>query len=109
MKKSMLLAAATVLALQAVPAFAEEGAPHHKGKDRGAMMEKMFEEQDADKDGSISEAEFQAFTKKRFDDMDANKDGSVTKDEIKSHMEAKKAEWKAKNGDKKPPVDGAAE
>lgn len=104
----MLFAAAAILALQAIPAMAEEGKPHHKGKDRGAMMEKMFEEQDTDKNGSISEAEFQAFSKKKFDAMDANKDGSVTKDEIKAHHEAKKAEWKAKYGDKKPPVDAPA-
>lgn len=97
MKKTMLFAAAAILALQAIPAMAEEGKPHHKGKDRGAMMEKMFDEQDTDKNGSISEAEFQAFSKKRFDEMDVNKDGSVSKDEVKAHFEAKKAEWKAKH------------
>lgn len=90
MKKLMLLSAA-VLALQAIPALADD----HEGgkKDRGA---KMFDMQDTNKDGMISESEFVDHAKKRFTDMDGNKDGNVTKDEAKSHYEAKKAEWKEK-------------
>ncbi len=112
MKKTMLLAAAVILALQAIPALAEEGKKPHR--DGPGKMEKMFEEQDADKNGSVSEAEFQAFNKKRFDEMDGNKDGGLTKEEIKSHFDAKKAEWKAKRDSVKvekgqPPVSKPAE
>jgi len=93
MKKLMMLTAA-VLTIQALPALAEEGKGHKR--DGGKYMEKMFTEQDTDGNGSVSEAEFQAFSKKRFDGMDGNKDGSLTKEEIKAHHEAKRAEWKAK-------------
>lgn len=89
---------AAFLALQAVPAFAEEGGkPHHGGKG----LERMFEMQDTNKDGKVSEAEFLDFTKKRFVEMDANKDGSVTKEEAKTHFDKKKAEWAEKRKDMK--------
>lgn len=94
MKKLLLLGAA-VLTMQAVPAFAE----HHEGK-KGMKMEKMFDEQDTNKDGSISKDEFTAHALKRFEAMDGDKNGSVTKEEIKAHYEAKKAEWKAKKAAK---------
>lgn len=103
MKKILMLGAA-VLTMQALPALAEEGKKPHR--DHGKMMEKMFEHQDTDKDGSISKEESAANAAKRFEEMDANKDGKVTKDEVKAHHEAKRAEWKAKKeakGDDVPP------
>ncbi len=97
MKKTLLLAAAAILALQAVPAFAgPEG-----GKKHGERGDKMFEKIDANKDGTISAEENAAFSKKKFDEMDGNKDGSVTKDEAKAHHEAKRAEWEAKKAEMK--------
>ena len=97
MKKILLLSAA-FLALQAVPALAQDGVkPHHGGKG----PERMFEMQDANKDGKISEAEFVEFSKKRFVEMDANKDGSVTKEEAKTHFDKKKAEWAEKRKEMK--------
>ena len=109
MKKLLLLGAA-VLTMQAIPALAEEGGKmKHDG---GKRMEKMFAEQDANSDGSISKDEFVAHSTKRFEGMDGNKDGKVTKEEITAHYEAKKAEWKAKkeaSGDKPPVEKPAAE
>lgn len=94
MKKLFLLSAA-ILAVQTLPVLAQDGPPPHEGgKHHGKGMERMFEKQDTDKDGVITEAEFNAFTKKRFDDMDANKDGKVTKEEAKAHHDAMKAKWK---------------
>lgn len=102
MKKLMMLSAA-VLALQAIPAIAQEKGADH-GKHRG---EKFFEMQDTDKDGVISEAEFVAKAKERFTSMDADKDGKVTKEEAAAHHEAKKAKWKEKHGDKIKGKEGA--
>jgi hypothetical protein len=94
MKKIMLLSAA-VLALQAVPAMAEDGAKKmHRG-------DGMFEKQDTNKDGVISEAEFLDHGKAKFKELDGNGDGNVTKDEAKSHYEKKRADWKAKKAEMK--------
>jgi len=99
MKKALMLGVA-MMAVSALPALAEDGGK--KGhRDPGKMMEKIFSEQDANGDGSVSKDEFVAHSTKRFDEMDANKDGKVTKDEIKAHHEAKRAEWKAKKEAKK--------
>lgn len=96
--KKILLMSAAFLALQALPVMAEDGGKeHHKGKG----LEKMFEKQDTNKDGSISEDEAVAFAKERFAETDTNKDGKVTKDEIKSHMDKKRAEWEAKKKEMK--------
>jgi Ca2+-binding EF-hand superfamily protein len=100
MKKLLLLGAA-ILTVQALPALAEDG-----GK-KGEKHMKMFEAQDTDKDGAISESEFQAFTKKRFDEIDGNKDGKVTKEEAKTHHEAMKAKWKEKREAMKKAKEGA--
>lgn len=91
MKKFLLLGAA-FLALQAVPALAEEGsAPKPGGKNHGMM----FDMQDSNKDGVVSEEEFLAFGKSKFAEMDADHDGKLTKDEAKAHREAMRAKYKA--------------
>jgi hypothetical protein len=102
MKKLLLLGAA-VLALQALPALAEEGGKTKR--DGGKMMERIFTDQDANADGKISKDEFVSHAGKRFEAMDGNKDGSVTKEEIKAHHDAKKAEWKAKREAEKAPAE----
>lgn len=103
MKKIMMLTAA-LLAFQTLPVFAQDGADGGK-KHRGM---KMFEEQDANKDGAITEDEFVAFMKKKFTESDGNKDGKVTKEEAKAHYEAKRAEWKAKREAMKQAKDAGA-
>lgn len=97
MKKLMMLTAAALM-VQAVPSIAQDGGKEHK---RGKFVEHMVQKMDTDKDGAISEAEFQASSKTRFDAMDANKDGKLTQEEIKAHHEAKRAEWKAKKAQRK--------
>lgn len=102
MKKLLLLTAA-VFTLQTLPAIAEDGA-----KPKGPRGMHMFEMQDADKDGTVSEAEFNAFTKKKFDEIDANKDGKLTKEESSAHHEKMKAKWKERrDAHKKGGPDGA--
>jgi hypothetical protein len=104
MKKIMMLGAA-LLALQALPALAQEDVPppppgkegpHHGGHG------KFFEKMDADKDGAVSEAEFLKSSKEKFVELDANKDGKVTKEE----HEARRAEMKKKWEERKAAKDG---
>lgn len=100
MVKKLLVLSAAALVFQAIPAIAADGPA--KG-DRGA---KMFEKLDADKNGTISEAEFIAKSKERFAAMDANGDGQVTPEEAKAvheKMREKFKEHKGKKGDVPPP------
>ena len=62
---------------------------------RGQMEDKMFKEADANGDGAISRAEFDAVHVKRFKEMDANGDGKITRDEMNAAR--KKIMEKAKN------------
>lgn len=77
MKKLMMLSAA-ILAMQAIPALAADGAPKEH---RGA---KMFEKQDTNGDGIVTEEEFLARAKEHFTLMDGNKDGKITKEEAEA-------------------------
>lgn len=95
MKKLLLLGAA-FLALQALPAMAEEGSAPKGGKHDG-----MFQAQDANKDGVVSEEEFLAFGKSKFAEMDTDHDGKLTQEEAKSHRAAMRDKWKEKHGDMK--------
>lgn len=99
MKKILLLSAA-VLALQIVPAMAQEGTPPADGK-KGQHREGMFEKQDTNKDGMVSEAEFLNHGKEKFKELDANGDGNVTKEEAKAHFDKKRGEWEAKKKEMK--------
>lgn len=109
MKKLMMLTAA-LLALQALPALAQEDAPPPPAKEGGPMGKhhgepgKFFEKMDADKDGSVTEAEFLDRHKKKFAEIDADKNGKVTKEEL----EARHAEMKKKYGERKMKKDGEA-
>lgn len=73
---------------------------HHGG---GMMM--MAKMADTNKDGAISQAEFNTAAVKRFDMMDANKDGQVTKEERQASREKMKAEWQSKRADWKAKAD----
>lgn len=110
MKKTLILGIA-VFALQIAPAFAEGNMPDGPHKAKG--MEKMFEMQDSNKDGFISEEEYLAFGKARFAEMDSDKDGKITKDEVKAHRDAMREKYKAmkkeREGAGKPSDDAAAE
>ena len=49
---------------------------------------------DANKDGTITKAEFTAGAMAMFDRADSNKDGYVTADEMKAGRQAMRAAWK---------------
>lgn len=59
------------------------------GSQHGAHNGPCAQEMDADKDGAVSQAEFNVFHAARFQKMDANKDGKLTEDEMEAKMEAK--------------------
>ena len=110
MKKILVLSAA-ILALQAMPVLAEEGGPKPDGN-HGKGMDRMFEMQDTNKDGAVSEDEYLAFGKARFAETDANKDGKITKEEIKAHRDAMREKYKAMKKEQeanKPAADKPAE
>lgn len=105
MKKILLLSAA-VLALQVVPALAEEGPAGGEGK-KAPRHEGMFEKQDTNGDGVVSETEFLERGKVMFKEMDGNGDGNVTKEEARAHFEKKHAEREAKRAEMKAKKDAA--
>jgi Ca2+-binding EF-hand superfamily protein len=51
---------------------------------------------DADKDGAITRAEFQAAALQRFDRLDADKDGTVSPDEAKAARDSLRQRWQAR-------------
>jgi Ca2+-binding EF-hand superfamily protein len=55
---------------------------------------------DADKDGTITKAEFQAAALSRFDRLDANHDGTVTRDEAKAARDNMRQQWQARRQDR---------
>jgi Ca2+-binding EF-hand superfamily protein len=52
---------------------------------------------DADKDGAITKAEFQASALQRFDRLDANRDGTVTRDEAKAARDNMRKQWQSRH------------
>lgn len=96
MKKLLILASAGLI-IQATPVIAG----HHEGgeghmKDKGDKVAKMFEKNDTNGDGTISEAEFLDHAKKKFADKDLNGDGLISMKEAKQNKEAKREKWKDK-------------
>ncbi|MES2176010.1 MAG: calcium-binding protein [Pseudomonadota bacterium] len=74
---------------------------HHRGPDRGGMMGHGGPGGgfgDANKDGTMTKAEFMARPVAMFDKADANKDGFVTADEMKAARQTMRAEWKDRKG-----------
>ncbi len=83
---ALLTVAATTLATAALA----DGGKGLGGFLRGA---------DANKDGAVDQAEFQASRDKWFADLDADKDGFVTAAELKAFGDKMHAEWAKKHGD----------
>jgi hypothetical protein len=67
-----------------------------RGHGRGGFRGGMPRLADADKDGTITQAEFQAAALTRFDRLDANKDGTVTPDEAKAARDSMRQQWQAR-------------
>ncbi|SNT28794.1 EF-hand domain-containing protein [Antarctobacter heliothermus] len=59
---------------------------------RGAGMEKMFEQIDADKDGKITKDEMEAHRTARFEAIDADGDGKLSKEEMDGARDARRLE-----------------
>jgi hypothetical protein len=75
------------------------GKGHHRGPGRGGPG--GFGPGglgDANKDGTMTKAEFMARPIAMFDKADANKDGFVTADEMKAARQTMRAEWKERKG-----------
>jgi Ca2+-binding EF-hand superfamily protein len=62
---------------------------------RGGPMA-MMRMADADKDGTITKAEFVNAALQRFDRLDANHDGTVTADEAKAARDNMRQQWQAR-------------
>ena len=76
---------------------AERG--HAREHARGGFAERggMMRLADADKDGTITKAEFEAAALARFDRLDANKDGTVTPDEAKAARDSMRQQWQSRH------------
>lgn len=84
MKKAINIFVAAPFVLGAALAHAEPDTRREpaQGQGRAQMEDAMFKRMDANSDGAVSKAEFQAFNTARFKEMDADKDGKVTREEM---------------------------
>lgn len=80
------LLAATTLALVSGAAVAQP--PGHDGRGPGGHGGFGLLEMDANADGKLTKAEFDAAQRTRFTAIDANKDGSATREEAQAHRQA---------------------
>lgn len=116
MKKKMTLLTLGA-ALIAVPVLAAPGGDRNMGDankdgvltraEAEAHAKAMFVKLDVNKDGKLDQADRAARHAERraqmFDRLDANKDGSISKaewDQADAARQAKRAEWKAKRGER---------
>lgn len=89
--KSALLAAAFVL-----PAMAASANEQHMEK----KADYWFNQMDANKDGTVTKSEHQAFATKMFTDADSNNDGNLSKPELTAAKKSEKEKMKDSIGDK---------
>jgi len=68
----------------------------YNGVGRGGARGGMIRMADADKDGAITAAEFQAAALTRFDRLDADKDGTVSAQEAKAARDSMRQRWQAR-------------
>ncbi len=103
-KKTVLVALALTGALLGTVALAQNkgmgggmgmgmgGGMDMDGGDRGAMLGRMFDTLDADKDGKVTFAEMEAHRKAEFTAADANADGALNAEELSAHQMARMQE-----------------
>jgi len=68
---------------------------HGRFRGRGGALG-MIQMADADKDGAVTKAEFQARMLQRFDRLDTNHDGTVTRDEAKAARDNMRQQWQSR-------------
>lgn len=103
--KKILMMTATILVFQATPVLAED----HEGEGPKGTV---FEKQDLDGDGKLSEEEFLAGSRERFKNMDQDGDGYVTLEEgraLREKMREQRKERREGMPPPPPPVSGATE
>jgi hypothetical protein len=111
MKKMILSTLGLAMAFTATTAFAAEPAgkppimtPAMTKEFMEQAQKKMFEDNDTDKDGTISKSEWAARGEKAFNGIDANKDGKITLEEMKGPIGKSKADLEKRPAEKVPPV-----
>lgn len=67
----------------------DRGGPMHKGDKGRCPMMGHFKMMDTDKDGKVSQKEWEDFHSKMFNNMDKNGDGFLSEDEMKPPMDKK--------------------
>lgn len=92
MKKSALWVTGALVVVMGTAGIASA---HGKGfgdrGPRGADMEQMFEQIDADKDGSITIEEMEAYRLARFEAADTDGDGKLSQEELAAARDARRA------------------
>lgn len=63
----------------------QEGVERLREERRQAMAKRRFERMDANKDGAVSQAEFDAMAQRMFDRMDRDEDGFLSPDDRPRH------------------------
>jgi hypothetical protein len=86
MKRMLLAAVAAFFTLSTTAFAAETASPAARGSER-------FKALDTNNDSAVSKDEWRSQGDKMFSENDANKDGKLTAEEMKAHREAKRAEW----------------
>lgn len=72
----------------------------HRLAFRGFAGQGLFRMADADKDGTVTKAEFEAAALQRFDRLDANHDGVVTRDEANAARDNMRQQWQSRRHDR---------
>jgi len=91
MKLALTVLGASALSAVALVSVAIAQPP---GRGPGGLAGFALLQHDANGDGRLTRAEFDAAQKARFDTFDVDKDGSATPDEIRSQQKAHADEWR---------------
>jgi Ca2+-binding EF-hand superfamily protein len=86
-------------AKMADPKAGEAGMRGHRHRGPAGMhrgVGRMLERQDANKDGKVTLAEATTSALAHFDEVDANRDGTLSAEERQAYRDKKRAEWRAK-------------
>src|SRR6185295_19594500 len=89
-----VLTATTALAFGIVAGAMAQTGPGTKGPGAGERFRtQFFERLDANKDGKVTTAEFEAAHAARFKAADKNNDGFITKDEFAAYGDERRGEF----------------